>query len=63
MSVTVDCIFDGEVFRPLQKIDLQKGERCTVHIERHLSIEPIKLQTIITDDMIQSLRRETWTSL
>jgi len=63
MSVTVDCIYDGEVFRPLEKIDLKKGERLTLHIERHITLDPIKLQTPVTDDVIQSLRRESRTSL
>lgn len=63
MTVTIDCIYDGEVFRPLEKIDLIKGERLTLHIERHISLDPIVLQTPVTDDLIQSLRRESWTSL
>ena len=63
MTVTIDCIYDGEVFRPLEKIDLIKGERLTLHIERHISLNPIVLQTPVTDDLIQSLRRESWTSL
>jgi len=63
MTVTVDCIYDGEVFCPLEKIDLKKGERLTLHIERHISLDPIVLQTPVTDDLIQSLRRESWTSL
>ncbi len=63
MTVTIDCIYDGEVFRPLEKIDLIKGERLTLHIERHISLNPIVLQTPVTDELIQSLRRESWTSL
>ena len=63
MTVTIDCIYDGEVFRPLEKIDLIKGERLTLHIERHISLDPIVLQTPVTDVLIQSLRRESWTSL
>lgn len=63
MTVKIDCIYDGEVFRPLEKIDLKKGERFTLHIERHISLDPIILQTQVTDDLIQSLRRESWISL
>lgn len=62
MTHSFECIYDGEVFRPLEKINLKKGERLTVHIECHHSFDPIKLNMPITDDTIQSLRKESWTS-
>ncbi len=63
MMKFIDCFFDGEVFHPLEKIDLKKGERLTLRIERQISLDPIMLRTPVPDVLIQSLRRESWTSL
>jgi len=62
MVKAIECIYEDNVLKPVGKIQLRKGERIRVTIEKKLSFEPIRLKKKITSDLIGALRDESWTS-
>jgi len=45
--------------KPVGMIQLKKGERIRVTIEKKLSFEPIRLKKKITSDRVSALRDES----
>lgn len=62
MGKAIGCIYEGNVLKPVGKIQLKEGERIRVTIEKKLPFEPIQLKKKPASEHITALRDESWTS-
>jgi predicted DNA-binding antitoxin AbrB/MazE fold protein len=62
MTDEIECVYDGDVIRPLRKPELRVGEHMTITIRRRLRVPPIRLPDIITDEDVEEIREERWAS-
>ncbi len=63
MAETIECVFIGNVLKPVEPLDLKDGERVIVHIERKLPFDTIKVKNPISREYIRSIRDESWMPL
>jgi predicted DNA-binding antitoxin AbrB/MazE fold protein len=62
MSRVIECIFENNVLKPLEKVPLKEGERIQILIKRKLSFEPLKLKEKVSITKIIEIRDESWNS-
>ena len=62
MSRVIECIFENNVLKPLEKVTLKEGERIQILIKRKLSFEPLKLKEKVSISKIIEIRDEAWNS-
>jgi len=66
MQKTIEVVYEKGVFKPLEKVDLQEGERARIRMEgekrRRIDFEPVKLRNKISIEKIKELREEQWSS-
>ncbi|WP_367278947.1 antitoxin family protein [Methanospirillum sp.] len=63
MTDTIECIFTGNVLKPIEPLHLKDGERVIVHIERKIPFNTIKLKTSLSREYVRTIRDESWMSL
>lgn len=62
MSRVIECIFENNVLKPLEKVPLKEGEIIQISIKRKLSFEPLKLKEKVSITKIIEIRDESWHS-
>jgi predicted DNA-binding antitoxin AbrB/MazE fold protein len=62
MSRIIECIFENNVLKPLEKVPLKEGERIQILIKRKLSFDPLKLKEKVSLAKIIEIRDESWNS-
>jgi predicted DNA-binding antitoxin AbrB/MazE fold protein len=62
MGKAIECIYENNVLKPVGKVSFKEGERIRLTVEKKLSFEPIRLKNKPTQEEIQTLRDEAWTS-
>jgi len=62
MSKAIECIYEDDVLKPVDKLPFRDGERIRVIIEKKLSFEPIRLKKKPSSDHISELRDDSLTS-
>jgi len=62
MSRVIECIFENNVLKPLEKVPLKEGERIQILIKRKLSFDPLKLKEKVSLTKIIEIRDESWNS-
>jgi predicted DNA-binding antitoxin AbrB/MazE fold protein len=58
----IECIFENNVLKPLEKVPLKEGERIQILIKRKLSFDPLKLKEKVSLTKIIEIRDESWNS-
>ena len=63
---TIEVVYEKGVFKPLEKVELKKGEKMEIQLEekkkREIDFEPIKRKHKVSIKRIEELRSELWSS-
>ncbi len=63
MAEMIECIYVGNVLKPVIPLHLTDGERVIVHIEKRIPFETIKIKKKIVREDIRCIRNESWMPL
>ena len=66
MQKTIEVVYEKGVFKPLEPVELEEGEKMKIRMgekkRREIDFEPIKLKNKISIEKIEELRSELWSS-
>ena len=66
MQKTIEVVYEKGVFKPLEPVEMEEGEKMKIRMEeekrREIDFEPIKLKNKISIEKIEELRSELWSS-
>jgi len=66
MQKTIEVVYEKGVFKPLEHVELEEGEKMKIRMgekkRREIDFEPIKLKNKISIEKIEELRSELWSS-